>query len=482
MNLSVSRAGIFSVFLSLLTILFGCTKISTTGIGSGLIPPVDAVNTRDTVLDVITKNEGFDTVVVGISDNHALGYITDDPVFGTTSASINFQLAPPYTPFSYGTTPDSLYLDSVVLCLGYQGYWGDSLTPLAFSVWDMDENAKFTNDSIYTNVRTFPKRENLTENGQPKFVDILKIDDPDTLANYPEVATYQVRIRLNYDFGLRLLHFDSLTLSNDSNFNKITKGFIVEPEQTGNALLLVNLLDSNTHLSLYYRVRTPTGFDTVTTRFSPNPLTSASSNTILRNYSGTSIPQYFPPNSDAQDSLLFIQTSPGTFARIKIPGLDSLPNVIVHRAELLMEQVPDRTSGADGYFNAPNLFVAAYSKDSMWRFAVPNDVTFTERGVNRPDLFGVLPKPKSYAGGTISSYNFELTRYVQGIVTRQDSVYDLIVWAPYNYYIRPVEKASFFLPIATPPLNSPAIGRVRLGGGNNSEHKMRLHIVYSPLK
>ena len=115
MNLSVSRAGIFSVFLSLLTILFGCTKISTTGIGSGLIPPVDAVNTRDTVLDVITKNEGFDTVVVGISDNHALGYIGDDPVFGTTSASINFQLAPPYTPFSYGTTPDSLFLDSVVL-------------------------------------------------------------------------------------------------------------------------------------------------------------------------------------------------------------------------------------------------------------------------------------------------------------------------------------------------------------------------------
>jgi hypothetical protein len=481
MHLTVSRLKIFTVFLFSIPLFFACTKIQTTDIGSGLIPPVDGVNTKDTILDVISKNTGFDTVSVGISDDHALGYI-NDPIFGTTKAIINFQLAPPYTPFSFGVSRDSLFLDSVVLCLSYKGFWGDSVPHLALRVFDMDENTIFRSDSSYNNLVTFTKGGELTEFAIPKQIDIPKLNDPDTIATYSEIATSQVRIRLNASFGQRLLNFDSTSFSNDSIFNTRIRGFIVEPEQTGNALLLVNLLDTSTHLSLYYRARNSTGgFDTSSRRFSPNALTSGSSNTIIRNYQGTDIPKYFPPNSNAQDSLIFIQTSPGTYSTLKVPGLGSLSNMIVHRAEFLMEQVPDNNSMSDTYFTAPNLFLAAFSHDSARRIAIPYDILFYGNTISNLASFGVAPIPKidKASGKTISSYNFEVTRYVQSIVTRQNTVHDFVLWAPYNSYIYPIEQTIYTVPIATPALNAAGIGRVRLGGGNNSQHKMRLHIVYS---
>ena len=485
MNSTVSRLRFSPVFLAFVFIFFGCTKITTTNIGSGLLPPIDGVKTFDTVLEVVSKNAGFDSVVVGISDDHALGYVSNDPVFGKTIASINFQISPPYFPLSFGADKDHLYLDSVVLALSFKGSWGDTFPHQLLRVYQMESEELFSNDSAYNNTISFEKGQEITEGGVPKDVDITKLDDPDTLTTYHEVATRTIRIRLSQAFGEKLLKvFDSSNAyQDDSTFHNYVKGLIVEPEQSGtaNSLLLVNLLDTSTRLSLYYRFQDTAGnFDTTVRRFAPNVLTSASSNTIIHNYQNTAIPSFFPPNSDPEDSLIFIQTSPGTYAKLKVIGLDSLPNVIVHRAEFLMEQVPDLTSMSDTYFRPPNLFLACYSDDSMRRFSVPFDVTFTGSGISGQDLvqFGILPVQK----GAISAYNFEVTRYVQSIVTRQNTVHDFVLWAPYNDYIYPVETAGFTLPISTPAINAAGIGRVRLGGGSNAQHKMRLHIVYSLLQ
>jgi len=42
-----------------------------------------------------------------------------------------------------------------------------------------------------------------------------------------------------------------------------------------------------------------------------------------------------------QDSIVFVQTSPGSYVRVRIPGLAGLSNRIIHKAELIAEQVPD---------------------------------------------------------------------------------------------------------------------------------------------
>ena len=470
MNLPLSRFKIFALFLGFAALIFSCTKIVTTNIGSGLIPPVDGVNTKDTVLEVISKNAGYDTISVGISDDHVLGYV-NDPLFGKTTASVNFQIAPVVSPFYLGFPKDSVVLDSVVLCLKYHGTWGDTNQSLRLHVYSMDPEEIFNADSAYKNIKSFEKAQELTPFGGTSVLP-SSLNDVDSTAHFKEESTNQIRIRLNNSFGQQLINYDSATVyQSDSTFYNSLRGLIVEPEQTGNALLEVNLLDTATHLSLYYH--TLDGKDTATRRFSPNSLTSASSNTILRDYSGTQIPSYIS-SSNKNDDLIFMQTSPGTYANLDISSVKGMQNVIVHRAEILMYQVPDVS---DALLTPPNLFIAAHMQDSTRRFAIPNDITFYGNTISNLTQFGVAPK--SETGTTASFYSFDVSRYVQGVITRSDTLFNLVLYAPYNQYIYPNDSTIYALPISSPSLNNVAIGRVRLGGGSNQQYKMRLHIVYS---
>ena len=95
-----------------------CTKISTTDIGLGLLPPQDYFNTKDTIIDVITTTVDYpDTLRLYGTDNKVVGTITDDALFGSTKATMFFQLVPSNFPFSIPGNRDSLEVDSAVLIL-----------------------------------------------------------------------------------------------------------------------------------------------------------------------------------------------------------------------------------------------------------------------------------------------------------------------------------------------------------------------------
>ena len=85
----------FSGFYSILLVIglvIGCTRITTTEIGSELIPPIDGVNTLDTFFDVVTDVfVDTDTLRMFPNDNHVIGAISNDPQFGTTLASTFFR-------------------------------------------------------------------------------------------------------------------------------------------------------------------------------------------------------------------------------------------------------------------------------------------------------------------------------------------------------------------------------------------------------
>jgi hypothetical protein len=273
------------------------------------------------------------------------------------------------------------------------------------------------------------------------------------------------------------------------------KGFKIVPQQTGNALLRINLLDSNTKLAVYFRYKDPdsTGkMDTAVRYFRCSQYTCGSSNYIERSRTQTVL-QALPPlsNSIANDSFIYVDGNPGIYARLQIPGLDTLSNKIIHRAEILMEQVPDVANPNEHYFTAPNLFLAAYSTDSAKRFALPNDVQFSTGYISNQSYLGCYPFTKTdpISGQTIYSYRFDISRYVQGIITRNEKTYPLILWAPSGRdFIKPIELTTSYVFTGLigsdgtyVALNAPASGRVRLGGGGNSLHRMRLRIVYSDL-
>ena len=103
------RSYFFSFIATLfaVAILFSaCRKINDpTELGDDLIPPVDNVNTFDTTLTVLAFNDTIpfteDSIRLQAGDEHFLGRINNDPLFGRTDARLFLQLKPPVFPYAF---------------------------------------------------------------------------------------------------------------------------------------------------------------------------------------------------------------------------------------------------------------------------------------------------------------------------------------------------------------------------------------------
>jgi hypothetical protein len=474
------------------TLLFSCTRISTSELGLDFLSQ-DAISTRDTILDVETETVVMeDSLRIYPTDQHMLGDITNDPIFGTTSASIFLQLKPGFYPFFIKGTKDSIIVDSVVLILSYKGFYGDSSKPVKIYVNKIDPSTPLTVGKLYAS--NYPNAYGIRKGialGNPKLFDFASAKD--SINDRFENATRQIRLRLNQSLGTELLKtYDSNGVyRNDTTFRDAFPGFALSTNAADNhnALIRLALLDSNTKLALYYST-SATGSvtrDTLVTHFRFNYSTAQNANFILRNRAASEIASHL--NGFAKDSLVYVQTSPGTMVKIKVPGLKTFENKIIHRAELIAEQVPDaaRLTTTDSYMTAPNfLFLGVYDSATKQLRSVPNDY----QGAVNPQLlaqFGGQKITKSLNGfSNVATYNFNVSRYVQGLIARKDSLFDFRLYAPVNDSIKFVQPYPFNKIQATDFLttslgNQPAIGRVRLGGGSHSKFKMRLRIFYTNL-
>ncbi len=481
------------LLLIFLMVTASCTRITSTELGSGLIPAVDGVNTLDTIMEVITDNfEETDTTRIYRFDKVIIGAITNDPIFGKTTAFVNFELYPNSFPFFIPGTKDSVVVDSAVLILSYRGMYGDSLQPLRLRVEEINSNTPLNFARAYpVNYPNVNPINTIGSLANPLDLNIRTIKD--SVKNRYEKATNQIRIKLRPDVAKRFIKdYDSTNAyRNDSTFRSFFAGFSVKVDaiNPANALLYLNLQDTNTKLALYYNSSTTgaTVRDTSVVYFRFSPIVSGMANFVTRNRSGAEINAHLTTTSKP-DSLVYVQATPGTYIRIKIPNLDKLNNRIIHRAELIAEQVPDDNNllTLDRYFEVPRvLLLSIYDSVNKRKRSIPNDYTIDESGNINLLSFGGFASLKSVPGyDRLVNYNFNLSRYVQGIVTRKDSSFTLRLSAPSNdslsYY--PPYPNNLFTKMAylnAAQGNETGAGRVRLGGGTHSRFRMRLRIVYS---
>lgn len=483
---SIAIVGTVAVLFS------ACRKINDfTELGGGLIPPVDNINTFDTSISVFTFNDTFslatDSLLLTPAEEHFLGRISTDPIFGRTDAELYMELKPEFYGFYPFARKDSLKLDSVVLVLSYVERYGDSLTTQTIQVHELTQ--AFKTDSSYL-VRKQPLTYGvalLNAGGIGQTIFPATLDD--SVKVFQDTTVGQLRIKLDTGFARRLMNYDTTNAyRSDSAFRSNFKGFAIRSVSSGRAIIGLDMNSANTKLAFYYKQPKKSGtFDSLTVSYFVFHSDCNSANYVRRDYSGT--PVASAAGQTVQAPLVYIQQSPGSFANIKIPDLPALSNRVIHRAELIVEQVYDPS---DAIFTPPaSLYVDAYdtSLTGTYKYrTIPASLDFSPNGGFDFVTFGTAPVNATDGfGNPIRIWKFNLTRYVQHIVRGTQTSFDLRLHAPLTLRGKTrvtggglADFSDPFFP-TTYVNTSIAKGRVRVGGGNHATQRMRLRLIYSKL-
>lgn len=469
------------VFLLTLSVFFSisCNKLDTTDIGGDLIPAVDNINTFDTVMDVEMDNIFLpDSSRVYATEDHAWGIIENDPEFGRTQGQIYFSV----TPAVYGVHPfakkDSMpIIDSVVLALQVSSTYGDTFSMERMVIHQiLPLNSYFTNRTDGFPIDTSEVTVFLDELGT-KLIDFTTLNDSvfdirkrDTLR-----LVKQLRIHLDNSLATYFMGLDSAsTYSSDSAFRTKFRGLALQVDEGGSpnkrALAYFNLAGEKTRLLFYYRVQTPSNVitDTLVTEFAFHTFNFANLNTIRRTPANNYLSAVNSPATN--DEKVYLQTSPGSYAKVRIPNLEKLSNRLIHRAELIFEKLP---SLEDQVFTTPaSLFLDVMDTTNDRIATVPFDFSFGSSSYLTS--FGGLLKNNQYI--------FNISRYVQSIVTRKFTLNEFRLYAPYDTSPFDLSTGAVAKNVL---INTPvAAGRVVLAGGNYSAapaQRARLRIIYSKL-
>lgn len=482
---------IFASAIAVLTGIFvysSCTKVDSTDLGNDLIPVVDNVHTFETVLDVTTDNFLYpDSTRSSGGFLQALGLIENDPEFGNTSANMYtaFAVAGGYPSTHPFLNKDSVIIDSVVLSLAYATYYGDTNSIQTVEVTEISNAAttNFYNDTVAYRLDNAPFTEMGAVRGTKTYA-IKELNDSVTYVNNGKdtiKSNNQLRIRLDTGFARQLVNFDTATTyKTDSAFRSQFRGLAIKmsaatPNKTG--LSYFSLSGENTRLTVYCRVTVGGQVDTISPYFVAQ--TGRVANLVKRTPGGNYLA--YLNNSNPDDDKVFLQSAPGSFASIKIKGLDTFQqkNRVIHRAELILEKLTSQSE--DKYVPIPTLFMNAVNETGDSSITLRGDFSYTGDGNLSYDVAGF--------GGTYSNgrYVFNMTRYMQTGVSKGYRLYKTLrVYAP--VYVRPlietINGQITALPAGAPSLfvNEPvAYGRVVVGGGSHPTQKMKVRIIYSKI-
>lgn len=450
-----------------------CKKISVTDIGSGLIPAVDNVNTFEALLEVETDNIIFNDTSKLYNSIQGVGIIEDDPEFGRTEATMHFTMGPNGGFYPFGGA-DTIYIDSLVLSLSLNGIYGDSLAITNFEVREIDPMIIFRHDSAYNVVGS--DFQTIPDPLGSKTLSHYFLNDSISYVNGKDTVSTigMLRIPLDTNLARRFINYDtSNAYKSDSAFRMYFNGFQVKaspssPSKRGIAYF--NLGDEDSKLSFHVRTVNNGVTDTVTYVFNTKetPRANIIARTPANNYLS------YATNNTPDDDLLFIQSTPGSYGEIKIKGLDTFSNNVIHLAELIMKPVP---SAGDSWLNKPAiLFLDCINETGDTAFTVRNDFVQTSQA----PYYDV-----SSLGGELKNnrYAFNISRYIQSVVTKGQPYYTMRVYSPsytQPFFMDPngtISTTREYIPL----YNQLGAGRVVLGGGSHTDQKMVLRIIYSKL-
>src|ERR1043165_1821942 len=137
------------IIIALLIVISSCRKNSFLGLD--ILPSSDDVGAVFTdTFSLITNTVRDDSVLSSSTLNNVAGTIYD-PVFGKTYAALFTEFLLPTNDVNFGS-PDTLFIDSIVLTLAYGGFYGYNNVPQTFNVFRVTEAMNpITANGYYSN-------------------------------------------------------------------------------------------------------------------------------------------------------------------------------------------------------------------------------------------------------------------------------------------------------------------------------------------
>lgn len=341
------------VFFVIIAGLFQAGCRENVLINSRLSPSTDSMGVYSTTLSCIThtiiNDSGLTSTNIGLPIYQAVGSITD-PFFGTMTGSTYFQVIPTtITSHLY----DSSTIDSAFLILPYSGFtYGDSANSSltqSYQVFYMLEPISASSNYYTYTTKALDQEHPLSA---PSAVNVKKLKDSSIVtvtlkSNYPAA-----RIPLDLSILKNRLLYAQRALDSSSPivaFINSFNGVCVRPSNANqsNTVLPYYRLDgtdtfSEAGILVYYHPNNSPS----TVHIEPYYFSSASCahfNNVSKNYAHYPVGNLYK-STQANDSIVALQNSPGPGIDVLIPGITKLPKGIINKVELQLTLLPAYTS------------------------------------------------------------------------------------------------------------------------------------------
>jgi hypothetical protein len=395
--------------------LVGLSAVSCTEfdqIGLDLVENKIGVNSTDT-LSLVAYSILEDPIPTNQTNRSLLGFYSD-PVFGKTRASIytETRLITTGTRIASTFARDSVLLDSVVLVLAYNGYFGDLSTIQNIQVFELNDSIPTT--SVLSNRGIDTKPEVLNSQWNPSTT--YRIAPNDSVFVGPDTAKVvpQLRLRLNDSFGRRFIDATESDFESVSNYLEFFRGFKITAEEPSGpgAIAYFSLGSAVSTMLVYYSIIG----DTVSTR---SRLHEFPINEFARRFnqfenfehqfaSDLIREQVFDNDTIKGEERLFVQSMSNYKVKIRIPYLKNIfdgqdGEIAINSAQLIIPV--DSTLIADNYGIASNLLLLRENADG-------NIVSLRDQLVGSQYFGGNYDEKKK-------QYVFNITQHIQAVISEQ---------------------------------------------------------------
>lgn len=455
-----------SDLLTLLVSLFIFASCENpTGIGLEVSPDVALETKLVDTSTVITKLQKQDSIITNFTETSTLGYF-EDPIFGKTTASIALALTMPTTNYKFETNTS---IDSAVLVFPFSGFYGDSAgASFVAEVRQLNEVLYSENRKNYYSNKVWLKNSTLLASKPfgTNFTDSIILQDIRTgKADSIKKIPAQLRIKLDANFiKNNIVDLDSVNKVSNQTFNNYLKGLFISVNKNsttgdGGLFSLNTSTAGAAKLDIFYKATGTAGaIDTLVKTFNINGASGHAATELSWDMDGTVVKTALE-STDKNSNLLYLKSLGGTYVKVDFPYLDKLntlgTNITVNRAELVFYVDNPANENYD-----PLSRLRTYRWDIAQRPQLVPDESPNDPRYLGPGFIG------GFYNSNNKSYTFNFTGYIQDLISGKMKNYGTFIM-PTNF---------------TPESALNVLGRSVVGGGSNTNYKVKLRVFYTNQK